>query len=139
MLIFSKGAEGSTDFHILKWHLMARPYLKGHVETKAYLLNNRFRLVKTFGNIISGILAHGIDITGVIHAKPSGTSGNLPYLRNIKRAGGNAVILFCLDKTILRTGRFSPIPMASVETTTLVSWLKKRRICLLRISGGRLP
>ena len=67
-------------------------------ETKAYLLNNRFRLVKTFGNIISGILAHGIDITGVIHAKTSGTSGNLPYLRNIKRAGGNAVILFCLDK-----------------------------------------
>lgn len=98
MLIFSKGAEGSTDFHIFKWHLMARPYLKGRVGNQGLPFNNWFRLVKTFGNIISGIFAHGIDITGVIHAKPSGTSGNLPYLRNIKRAGGNAVILFCLDK-----------------------------------------
>ena len=41
--------------------------------------------------------------------------------------------------TIRRTGRFSPMPMASVATATFVFPRLKRRVCRLLISGGRLP
>ena len=41
--------------------------------------------------------------------------------------------------TIRRIGRFKPMPMASVLTTTSVSFSKKRRTCSLLVAGGRLP
>ena len=41
--------------------------------------------------------------------------------------------------TILLTGRLSPIPIASVDTTTCVFFSLKSVICLRLISGGRLP
>ena len=84
--------------------------------------------------------------SSMAETNPSSYRPNLPALPAICLiSSGVRVRLFTPSNflvstnTILRMGRLSPIPMASVLTTTSVSFARKRRTCSLLVAGGRLP
>ena len=140
MSIFSNGGSGCTDFQI------CRIVFIGSSISRRICGNPSVTFV-------SSVFA--VPICSRIKSSPSGEQAVTyplsysPYLPArpaicFTSAGFNGLVSFpsnlsvCIN-TIRRTGRFNPIPMASVDTITPVSFSVNRCTCLLRICGGRLP